>query len=333
MRRAAQPDDDRRRDLMDDDRHPNPQVLTPILHADDCGLTPGITAGIIACYDRGLLRRTSVIVNGSGWDAAVAALRTRPGLEPVLHLNLFEGAPLSAPSEIDLLVDRRGRFNRSFGALWALGYGPSARRLRRQIRLEVERQLERFVGAFGEARTIAVDGHVHYHVLPAVCDELMTLAAAYRVGAVRLPRELFRWRPLAGAGRPPLLNAGKNAALRLLCRRARPRFEAGGLHTSDAFIGVLDTGRMTLEGVRASLAQLRSTGTAGTVEILFHPGRARPDEGATWDDRPRLRSVYLSPDRDREAELLCSTALAAVLREYSGAADSGPSPVTDEATR
>jgi predicted glycoside hydrolase/deacetylase ChbG (UPF0249 family) len=318
---------------MHDDQRPNPQALTAILHADDCGLTPGITAGIMACHDRGPLRRTSVIVNSSGWDDAVAALRERPRLEPVLHLNLFEGTPISPPAEIGLLVDRRGRFNRSFGALLALGHGPSASRLRRQIRLELERQLDRFVDAFGHASAIAVDGHVHYHVLPAVCDELMAIAAAYRVRTVRLPRELLRWKPLAGAVRPPLVNMGKNVVLRVLCRRALPLFKACEVQTSDAFIGVLDTGRMTLEGIRASLTQLRSAGVSGTVEILFHPGRARPDEVAAWDGRPGLRSVYLSPDRDREAELLCSPALAAVLREYAGAADSGSSPLTDEATR
>ena len=73
---------------------------------------------------------------------------------------------------------------------------------------------------------------------------------------------------------------------------------------------------MTLEHVRVSLDYLRRAGTSGTVEILFHPGRARPDEASLWRDRPDLGAFYLSADRDREAELLCSDGLRQLLRDY-----------------
>jgi len=72
--------------------------LVPIIHADDCGLSAGITNAIVACYDGGWLRRTSVIVNGDGWQHAVEELRRRPNLAVSLHLNLFEGRPLSSTS-------------------------------------------------------------------------------------------------------------------------------------------------------------------------------------------------------------------------------------------
>jgi hypothetical protein len=54
--------------------------LVPIIHADDCGLSAGITEAILACFDHGWLRRTSVVVNGDGWGHAVAELRRRPTL-------------------------------------------------------------------------------------------------------------------------------------------------------------------------------------------------------------------------------------------------------------
>jgi hypothetical protein len=75
---------------------------------------------------------------------------------------------------------------------------------------------------------------------------------------------------------------------------------------------------MTLEHVRAALEYLHRSGACGTVEILLHPGRALPREAALWSDRPELQAFYLSVNREREAEMLCSAALGQLLREYGG---------------
>jgi predicted glycoside hydrolase/deacetylase ChbG (UPF0249 family) len=298
--------------------------LVPILHADDCGLSAGITDAIMRCYDHGWLRRTSVVANGAGWEHAVAALRRRPGLSIALHLNLFEGRPLSAPTDVDLLVDSRGRFDRSFVALWAHGLvGAHATRLRAQVRLELRRQIERFLELFADRGPLSVDGHVHYHVIPLVFDELLRLSAEYPIDAIRLPREPLYWPFTRGAPRPPLVNVAKNLVLRALCRRAGPALRAQSVKTTEAFVGVLGTGAMTLACVRAALDHLRRAGTSGSIEILFHPGRGRPDEASLWADRPELRAFYLSANRDREAELLCSAALGQLVRAYGGLTDDG----------
>jgi chitin disaccharide deacetylase len=303
--------------------------LVPIVHADDCGLSQGITETILACYDSGWLRRTSVIVNGAAWAHAVAALRQRPLLPVVLHLNLFEGSPVSAASEVDLLVDRRGRFNRGFVALWALGLaGPGAPRLRAQLRLEIRRQIERFLEAFGDRGPLSVDGHVHYHVLPPVFDELIGLSADYPLAAIRLPREPLYWPLSRGAPRPPVLNVAKNLVLRALCHRARPALHAQSVKAAEAFVGVLGTGAMSLEHVRAALEYLRRAGITGSIELLFHPGRCSPDEASLWSDRPELRSFYASADRDREADLLRSAAFGELVRAYGAVADDGAAPAS-----
>ena len=282
----------------------------------------------MACYDRGSLRRTSIIANGAGWEHAVDALRRRPQLSVALHLNLFEGSPLSAPTDVDLLVNRQGRFCRGFAGLWAHALtGVNAARLRAQLRLELRRQIERFLEAFADRGPVAVDGHLHYHVVPPVFDELLALCAEYPIGAIRLPREQLYWPLTRGAPRPATVNVAKNIVLRALCRRAGPALRARSLRTTEAFVGVLGTGAMTLAHVRAALDQLRRAGTSGAVEILFHPGRALPSEASLWSDRPELLSVYLSADRDREAELLCSAALDQLLREYDGPISDGSASV------
>ena len=276
----------------------------------------------MACHDRGPLRRTSVIVNGAAWEHAVAALRLRPHLSVGLHLNLVEGTPLSPPQELDLLVDGRGRFYRGFAALWATGLaGRNAARLRAQIRAEMRRQIERFLETFAERGPLSVDGHLHYHLLPAVFGELLSLCAEYPIDTIRLPREPLYWPLVAGAPRPAMVNVAKNVVLRILSQRAAPSLESRALKTTVAFVGVLGTGGMSLAHVRAALDHLRRSGTAGTVEILFHPGRAREDEAALWSDRPELRRFYLSDNRDREAELLCSPLLGELLHTYGAIAN------------
>jgi chitin disaccharide deacetylase len=295
--------------------------LVTIVHADDCGLSAGITDAIIRCYDHGWLRRTSVIVNGAGWAHALSELRRRPGLSVALHLNLFEGRPLSKPADVDLLVDRRGTFNRGFAALWLAGLRPGGARLRRQVRLEMRRQIDRFLEGLPDRGAMIVDGHVHYHVVPAVFNELMELCAEYPIGTVRLPREPLYW-PGRGPSRPPLVNVAKNIVLQALSVRARPALRARRLQSADAFIGVLGTGAMTLEHVRAGLDRLRSGRRGGTVEILFHPGRARADEAVLWAERPDLQKFYRSENRDREAELLCSDAFGEVLARVQGTRES-----------
>ncbi len=275
----------------------------------------------MACYDHGWLRRTSVVVNGAGWEHAVDALRCRPKLAVGLHLNFFEGTPLSPPGELDLLVDRRGRFCRGFAALWAHGLAAdSAARLRAQLRMEMQRQIERFLTSFSDRGPLSVDGHVHYHLLPPVFGELLSLCDAYPIDTIRLPREPLYWPLVAGAPRPAMANVAKNVVLRLLSHRATPALESRSLKTTEAFIGVLGTGAMSLAHVRAALDHLRRSRTTGSVEILFHPGRAPHDEASLWSDRPELQAFYLSENRDREAELLCSPVLDQLLRTYGAVA-------------
>ncbi len=301
--------------------------LVPILHADDCGLSPGITDSIVKCHDHGWLARTSVIVNGVGWEHAVTALRSRPRLGVGLHLNFFEGRPLSPRSEVDLLVDQRGYFHRGFAGLWVRGLaGRASSRLRRQVRAEMRRQIGRFQDAFGDRGALLLDGHRHYQVLPLVFHELVALCSEYPIGAIRLPRETLYWPLTRGAPRPPAINVVKNVVLRALSRRAAPALAARGVMAASAFVGVLGTSAMTVAHVRAALEHLRRARISGTVEILFHPGRARSDEAWMWNERPDLRAIYLSAARDREAAVLCSEELAQLLRGYDALGDAGLSP-------
>ena len=79
-----------------------------LVHADDLGISHGITDSILRCADEGALNSTSVVVNCEASAYALAECGKRPGLRLALHLNLVEGRPLSPPDALDLLTDEEG---------------------------------------------------------------------------------------------------------------------------------------------------------------------------------------------------------------------------------
>src|SRR3989440_1982544 len=86
-----------------------PSVRCLVVNADDFGLSPGVTDGILEAHAAGVVSSVSVLVNAPGWEHAVAALRGTESLGVGLHLNLTAGEPVS---EGRTLVDAHtGRFH------------------------------------------------------------------------------------------------------------------------------------------------------------------------------------------------------------------------------
>src|SRR5256885_8007022 len=86
-----------------------PSARCLVVNADDFGLSPGVTDGILEAHAAGVVSSVSVLVNAPGWEHAVAALR-RAGstLGAGLHLNLTTGEPVSGGGT--LVHPRSGRF-------------------------------------------------------------------------------------------------------------------------------------------------------------------------------------------------------------------------------
>jgi hypothetical protein len=79
------------------------------------------------------------------------------------------------------------------------------------------------------------------------------------------------------------------------------------LRASGRLIGVLYTGHMTTQRAQRGLAGAQARGVE-TVEVVFHVGRATPEESGRWRRHTSLCSRYasfhLSPLRDVEREEL-----------------------------
>jgi predicted glycoside hydrolase/deacetylase ChbG (UPF0249 family) len=82
-----------------------------IINADDLGLTPGVTQGIIDAHLKGIVTSTSAMVNSPHIaESLEAASRLAPNLGIGIHLVLTWGKPLLPVEKVPLLVDEDGRF-------------------------------------------------------------------------------------------------------------------------------------------------------------------------------------------------------------------------------
>jgi hypothetical protein len=150
-----------------------------IVNADDFGLSPGVSSGILASHDHGIVTSTTVLVNRVISAELLDRLRASD-LGIGLHVNLTLGEPITqAPS----LVDGAGRFLRD-------ARRAAARAIPREIEIEVRAQLDRFEKLFGR-RPSHLDTHHHVGLLSPVREVVLQLAATIGV-PVRSQNEVAR---------------------------------------------------------------------------------------------------------------------------------------------
>jgi predicted glycoside hydrolase/deacetylase ChbG (UPF0249 family) len=285
-----------------------------IVHADDLGISPGITDRIIRTHRSGAVRRTSIAANGEAFDQAVAGLRENLGLSWSVHLNLVEGRSLSPRDEVDLLVDGKGWFKRDFLDLALLPIlAPWTRvRLRRQIRSELGVQIGRVARAL-EPQSIRIDSHRYVHLLPFILSVLLEQADAWKVREIRVVNEPLFTRRGGLAGLVDLVspNLLKWVVLRLLSGSCRRKLKNRGICHPARTLGVLYSGTMGTDVVERGLERILRNPPAedAEVEILFHPGPADPQDRNFWRERPRQSRFYYSSKRGAETAALLSPEL------------------------
>jgi predicted glycoside hydrolase/deacetylase ChbG (UPF0249 family) len=285
-----------------------------IVHADDLGISRGVTDRIIDTHRNGAARRTSIVANGEAFDYAVERLRENPRLAWSVHLNLVEGRCLASKEELPLLVDRRGWFKRDFLGLLLLPIlAPWCRAgLRQQIRSELDAQITRVRRALGPAN-IRIDSHRYVHLLPFVFPIVMERAAAWGVQDIRVVNEpLFAaqggFRGLIELISPNLL---KWQVLSCLSRSCRRQLRLRGIGCPERSLGVLFSGRMTARVVDRGLKRIirHPPVRDAEVEVLFHPGPADPQDRGVWSENPRQSGFYFASQRGAETAALLSPEL------------------------
>jgi predicted glycoside hydrolase/deacetylase ChbG (UPF0249 family) len=144
-----------------------------IVNADDFGLTPGVSRGILGAHREGLVTSTTVLASLPAQPELDAEAMGCPGLGLGLHVNLTRGTPVSPPGTVPSLVDAQGRFGRDLAVL-------RDRARPDDVRREAEAQIEAFARRFGRPPT-HLDSHHHVHRLLGVMDAIVDVALAARL--------------------------------------------------------------------------------------------------------------------------------------------------------
>lgn len=256
-----------------------------VVNADDFGLSPGVTQGVLDAWREGIVRSASLMVTSPHAEAA-ARQAGELGLDLGLHLSLSHGRPACRPEDVASLVGADGRFLPLGSLLWRLSSG----RVRRaELRREVEAQLVR-AREWG-ARLSHLDGHHHVHVHPLVAPVVVEVAAAYRL-AVRCPIELPQSASPRDLARAVLASA---PALRL-----RRLLRAQGLCSSQHFRGLSLGYGFDAPSLRRTLRRL----PAGLTELMCHPG---------YPDAALAAATAYAAGRERELAALTDPATRSLL--------------------
>jgi predicted glycoside hydrolase/deacetylase ChbG (UPF0249 family) len=150
-----------------------------IVNADDFGLTPGVTRGILDAHRHGIVTSATVMVT-QPVEAEQIAEALDAGLGLGLHVNFTLGTPITRGSS---LVDDGGTFVRD-------ARRAAARAKPADVAAEVDAQLERFV-ALVERVPTHLDSHHHVALYEPVREAV--LAAARRLAVpVRSEHERAR---------------------------------------------------------------------------------------------------------------------------------------------
>ncbi len=254
--------------------------------ADDFGLTPGVTDGILEAYDKGIVTHTSVMAGGLDFSRAITLAAKTPGLGVGIHLTSTWGPPQLPLHEVPNLVGTGNRFLplRTVllrGLLGRLDLLALAKEWRAQIKK---------VAQAGITPT-HIDSHHHVHLLPGCLQVAAQLAREFNIPWIRRPAERSAEISLL------LRGSVKGIALGALCMRPWPS------RTSDQFRGLAIQGRhdfaAALKGTIENLPE-------GTTELMVHPGK--PDALLKQEDS-------FVEQRAKELEAICDPMMKQVLSE------------------
>jgi predicted glycoside hydrolase/deacetylase ChbG (UPF0249 family) len=240
-----------------------------IITADDLGIGPATSRGIVEVAARDRVTASTLLVNSPYAEHGLRLWRSAgQPCELGLHFCLTNEEPISPSGRVASLVDQSGRFHSPAGLLGRL--------LSRQIdydhlRTELTAQYRRFCELLGHAPTV-INGHHHVHALPLVRE---VVADLLRRGGVKpfVRRVHLSWgQVFAQPGQ-----IVTRAMLKALCRPVPGTLGAD----SFAFLPTLDSPSQ-LDRFFRSLAKLPGQ----VVELCCHPGY--PDE--TLEGRDPLTS-------------------------------------------
>ncbi|NXQ44896.1 YDJC deacetylase, partial [Catharus fuscescens] len=243
-----------------------------IITGDDFGYCPRRNQGIVECFLAGAISNVSLLVNGSA-AADAAKLARRHNIPIGLHANLSEGSPVCEVLKTNSsLLNQDGFFHGKMGFRTALSKGLLNMS---EVKQELKAQVELFHELTGHLPP-HMDGHQHVHVLPEVRHVFAEVLEEYGIQYTRVPIEPglhnCDWIP------PSLMDFYLGVEEDSF--NTVDVFTKHGIRWPDIYIGLSTMGRnMSVSSIRSALdsavLQLRARAapsSAGTIELMVHPG-------------------------------------------------------------
>ena len=166
-----------------------------IINADDFGLTPGVTEGILYGAKAGCVSSTTVMVNQFMHLKLSFDPTTAKQLGMGVHLNLTSGKPILPAEDLSTLVVRKVI---SVGKDFIYHHADVVNLV--QVEKEWRAQVIGFLIKFG--RPDHLDSHHHIHLLPQLFPIFLQIAGEMRI-PIRFPipmddMEGFPYQPSLG---------------------------------------------------------------------------------------------------------------------------------------
>lgn len=253
-----------------------------LVTADDFGIGPETTRGILAAAERGVVTSTVLLVNSPFAAEAVRSWQDagRPlelGWHPCLTLDF----PVSPAGRVASLVDEGGRFLTLARFLKRILLGQLNRD---EVQAELQAQLARFIDLVGRPPA-NVNAHHHVHVFRAVAEPLIQVLQQHKVRPY-LRRVQESLRSLASVPGARL----KRSFLTLLGRQAAHLQSAAALSGNETLLGITDPKYVA---DAQFFTRWLNVSRGEHLELACHPG---------YDD-PRLVGRDTDPHERRRHEL------------------------------
>ncbi|HVV16974.1 MAG TPA: ChbG/HpnK family deacetylase [Polyangia bacterium] len=235
-----------------------------VINADDFGLSPAISRGILRAHRDGVVTSTSLLGNVADLDGARTLLAEAPGLGVGVHLALTGGSPVAPPDRVPSLLAAAdaGTFHargHDFITAWVRG---------RVAAQDVERELDAQVGRIRDAGIPVdhLDTHHHLGFLPVVGRAVETVARRHGISGIRsaVERPTLAWVTEPRRG----LEASLLTGLAWLTRR-----QLGARRHGPQSWGYVEAGHLDEIRILEIIGRL----STGPHELICHPGEDDPD--------------------------------------------------------
>ncbi len=159
-----------------------------IINADDFGYSESVNRAISDCFEKGLINRTTIMVNMPHAKAAADMAKEKGFFDKVgLHINLTEGKALSNECSASSLCDENGYFKGTFHVPFKSRLH-LPKNIRRAIYSEVEAQIKKYLEM--GFTLMHADSHNYTHSYFSVYSEVKGLFKKYNFKSTRISRNV-----------------------------------------------------------------------------------------------------------------------------------------------